>query len=107
MMLSAGACFFLTYWVGTQLQSELLPEVHQSEFTFEVALPVGTPLAETVNVLTAVEASILAQKERLKIETQINQLIAVDVGSKAAKAVGAALVNNAGADALLDAGWVF
>ncbi len=69
MMLSAGACFFLTYWVGTQLQSELLPEVHQSEFTFEVALPVGTPLAETVNVLTAVEASILAQKERLKIET--------------------------------------
>ena len=29
------------------LGSELLPEVHQGEFTVEVALPVGTPLEET------------------------------------------------------------
>ena len=69
MLLLAGACVALTYVVGTQLQTELLPEVHQSEFTFEVALPVGTPLDETVSVLSHVEEAILAQKEALQIET--------------------------------------
>lgn len=69
MLLLAGACCALTYVVGTQLQTELLPEVHQSEFTFEVALPVGTPLGQTVSVLSHVEETILAQKEALQIET--------------------------------------
>ena len=39
-----------------QLETELLPEVRQGEFTFEVALPVGTPLEETDRILSPVEA---------------------------------------------------
>ena len=63
------ACFALTYFVGKQLQSELLPEVRQNEFTFEVALPVGAPLDRTVLVLGDVEQAILDQKDELQIET--------------------------------------
>jgi hydrophobic/amphiphilic exporter-1 (mainly G- bacteria), HAE1 family len=43
--------------------------VHQSEFTFEVALPVGTPLDETVAALDRVESEILKRKAALQIET--------------------------------------
>ncbi|HAV64417.1 MAG TPA: acriflavin resistance protein [Verrucomicrobiales bacterium] len=69
MILLAVGCFGLTYVVGRQLESELLPEVHQNEFTFEVALPVGTPLDETVAALGEVEQAILARKDELGIET--------------------------------------
>ena len=69
MIVLAAGCFFLTYSVGRSLQSELLPEVHQSEFTFEAALPVGTPLDETVSVLSELEGAILARKDELHIET--------------------------------------
>ncbi len=69
MILLAVASVVLTYSVGSGLQSELLPEVHQSEFTFEVALPVGTPLDETVSVLSRVEGMILGEKEALGIDT--------------------------------------
>jgi hydrophobic/amphiphilic exporter-1 (mainly G- bacteria), HAE1 family len=67
MVVLTLACFVLTYTVGRQLQSELLPEVRQSEFTFEAALPVGTPLDETVSILSRVEQAILARKEELHI----------------------------------------
>ena len=63
MILLAAACFWVTYSVGRQLDTELLPEVHQSEFTFEVSLPVGTPLDETVRLLGDVEQKILDSKE--------------------------------------------
>ena len=56
-------CFGLTWWVGKQLETELLPEVHQSEFTFEVSLPVGTPLDQTVSILDDIEKTILKNKE--------------------------------------------
>ena len=69
MLLLAAACFVVTYTVGRQLQSELLPEVRQSEFTFEVSLPVGTPLDVTVKTLGEIEKQILAQKEELEIDT--------------------------------------
>ena len=69
MLLLAAACFVLTYTVGRQLQSELLPEVRQSEFTFEVSLPVGTPLDVTVETLGRIENEILAKKEELNIDT--------------------------------------
>jgi len=55
----ALATFGLTAWLATSLESELLPEVHQGEFTFEVELPVGTPLEETDTVLRPVEKAIL------------------------------------------------
>ncbi len=69
MLLLAAACFVVTYTVGRQLQSELLPEVRQSEFTFEVSLPVGTPLDVTVKTLGEIEKQILSQKEELEIDT--------------------------------------
>jgi len=56
-------CFGLTWWVGKQLETELLPEVHQSEFTFQASLPVGTPLEETVKLLSGVEQKILGSME--------------------------------------------
>ena len=69
MIVLTASCFALTYWMGRQLETELLPEVHQSEFTFEVALPVGTPLDQTVSILDGVEQAILKDKEiKSKIE---------------------------------------
>ncbi len=55
------ACAALTWHLGRQLGAELLPEVHQGEFTIEVDLPVGTPLEETVGTLSPVERAILAE----------------------------------------------
>lgn len=63
------ACVAFTYIIGRQLQSELLPEVHQSEFTVDAALPVGTPLDETISALGGVERRILERKDELNIET--------------------------------------
>jgi hypothetical protein len=48
---------------GSVLETELLPEVHQGEFTFEVNLPVGTPIEETGAILSRVEQAILANKD--------------------------------------------
>ncbi len=55
-----------TWLLASRLGSELLPEVHQGELTFEVALPVGTPLEETEAVLAPVERAILAEREHLR-----------------------------------------
>ncbi|HJN89459.1 MAG TPA: efflux RND transporter permease subunit [Verrucomicrobiota bacterium] len=60
-------CFGLTWWIGKQLETELLPEVHQSEFTFEASLPVGTPLDRTISILDEIEKSILKKREELGI----------------------------------------
>jgi HAE1 family hydrophobic/amphiphilic exporter-1 len=45
------------------LDNELLPEVHQGEFTFEVALPVGTPLEQTDAILKPVEQALLSERD--------------------------------------------
>ena len=60
------------YFSAARLDSELLPEVFQGEFTIEVALPVGTPLEATEQILTPVATAILAEREN--IETLIVQL---------------------------------
>jgi HAE1 family hydrophobic/amphiphilic exporter-1 len=44
----------------------LLPEVHQGEFTFEVGLPVGTPIERTSVILDEVEKTILANKQDIR-----------------------------------------
>ncbi|MEM6457007.1 MAG: efflux RND transporter permease subunit, partial [Acidobacteriota bacterium] len=59
VVLLAGLVFALTVQIGSQLSSELLPEVHQGEFTVEASLPVGTPLAQTEATLRPVERAIL------------------------------------------------
>jgi HAE1 family hydrophobic/amphiphilic exporter-1 len=66
MVALVAAVLGVTWAAARGLESELLPEVHQGEFTFEVALPVGTPLAETDAVLAPVERAILAEKEHIE-----------------------------------------
>jgi HAE1 family hydrophobic/amphiphilic exporter-1 len=66
IVLVAAGAFVLTGVVALDLDSELLPEVHQGELTFEVALPVGTPLEETEAVLTPLERAVLAEKENIR-----------------------------------------
>ena len=44
-----------TVWAAPQLDSELIPELHQGEFTVELSLPVGTPLQTTNEVMAPVE----------------------------------------------------
>lgn len=58
-------CTWITWEVGRQLENELLPQVHQGEFTFEVSLPVGTPLEQTQAILEKVEDTFLADKEAI------------------------------------------
>jgi hydrophobic/amphiphilic exporter-1 (mainly G- bacteria), HAE1 family len=57
------ACLGLTFVLFGRLGSELLPEVHQGEVTFELSLPSGTPLERTVATLTPIERAILADQE--------------------------------------------
>ncbi len=65
IVLLAAVLFGATAWLASRLDSELLPEVHQGEFTVEVALPVGTPLEETDDVLQPVEDAILAERQSI------------------------------------------
>jgi HAE1 family hydrophobic/amphiphilic exporter-1 len=62
----ALATLAATVAVVLSLSSELLPEVHQGEFTVEVALPVGTPLEQTEEILDPVEAAILSEREHIE-----------------------------------------
>jgi HAE1 family hydrophobic/amphiphilic exporter-1 len=55
-----GLLGWFTWQVSTTLETELLPEVHQGEFTLEVSLPVGTPIEHTSQRLGEVEQTILA-----------------------------------------------
>jgi HAE1 family hydrophobic/amphiphilic exporter-1 len=66
VVLASAATVVLTVGFALRLDSELLPEVHQGELTFEVQLPVGTPLEETEAVLTPLEQAILADKQHIK-----------------------------------------
>jgi HAE1 family hydrophobic/amphiphilic exporter-1 len=66
VFLLVALCGWLTWQAGTGLETELLPEVHQGEFTFEVGLPVGTPIEETAAVLRRVEDAILANKDEIR-----------------------------------------
>ncbi|MDP7048070.1 MAG: efflux RND transporter permease subunit [Verrucomicrobiota bacterium] len=92
MAVLTASCFALTYWVGTQLETELLPEVHQSEFTFEVALPVGTPLDQTVSILDDVEKTILKDKE-IKSKIEAIEKAAADLSNTDPKANEVARLN--------------
>lgn len=58
--------FAITWFVGRELDTELLPEVHQGEFTIEADLPVGTPLEETARILDHIEAAIRANQTDIR-----------------------------------------
>lgn len=57
---------WVTWEAGRRLETELLPEVHQGEFTFEVNLPVGTPIEQTQDILGRVEQAILADRASIR-----------------------------------------
>jgi HAE1 family hydrophobic/amphiphilic exporter-1 len=65
IVLVVAATFAATVWTLMALDTELLPEVHQGEFTVEVALPVGTPIESTESIVSPVERAILAEKEHI------------------------------------------
>ena len=66
MALIVLACFAATGWTLLSLDTELLPEVRQGEFTVEVQLPVGTPIEATEAIVTPVERAILEEKEHIE-----------------------------------------
>jgi HAE1 family hydrophobic/amphiphilic exporter-1 len=57
--LLALGCIVFTVVGAARLDSELIPELHQGEFTVEVSLPVGTPLEVTDSVLRELEGSFM------------------------------------------------
>ncbi len=61
-----GAALWGTWILAAGLESELLPEVRQGEFTVEVALPVGTPLEATHDRLKPLEEAILAERKHIQ-----------------------------------------
>lgn len=61
----AGSLVFMV-WGMTQLDTELVPELHQGEFTVELALPVGTPLAETDATMAPLEQRLIADVPHMR-----------------------------------------
>lgn len=59
------ACMGGLYAAAVSLDSELLPEVYQGEFTIEVALPVGTPLEQTEAILAPIERAVLTERDQI------------------------------------------
>jgi len=57
LTLGAGAA---TAWAAPRLDTELIPELHQGEFTVEMSLPVGTPLLATNETAAPLERQLLA-----------------------------------------------
>ena len=66
VLLIIGGTIWSSVWMLGQLETELLPEVRQGEFTFEVALPVGTPLEESDRILSGAEQAILSEREHIQ-----------------------------------------
>lgn len=63
LVIGAGAA---TVWAAPRLDNELIPELHQGEFTIELSLPVGTPLQATTEQMVPVEQSLIAAIPRLR-----------------------------------------
>lgn len=60
VLATCALLFALAAWRAPHLGLNLLPDVHQGEFTAYVGLPVGTPLATTDGVLSALEERVRA-----------------------------------------------
>ncbi len=59
----------VTIWIGRRIGTELIPEVHQGEFSVWVDFPVGTALQWTDRVVTELGAQILAMPEVERVLT--------------------------------------
>jgi HAE1 family hydrophobic/amphiphilic exporter-1 len=60
------AAFGLLGVGATRLDSELIPEIHQGEFTVELNLPVGTPLDQTDEAIRPLEQALRERIPRLR-----------------------------------------
>ncbi len=67
-VLSMLLAMLLTGGLLMRLDWELLPEVHQGELSFEISLPVGTPLEKTSATLIPVEKALRADARHLRQE---------------------------------------
>lgn len=56
-------------WGAAQLDTELIPAIHQGEFTAELALPVGTPLATTNETVRPLEDVVAESTPHLRTLT--------------------------------------
>ncbi len=63
-LLGLGSMVFVAWGAG-QLDTELIPQMHQGEFTAELTLPVGTPLAKTDATVGPLEAAVAEQTPHL------------------------------------------
>jgi HAE1 family hydrophobic/amphiphilic exporter-1 len=66
VLVGLGAALAVTVAGLATLDTELLPEVHQGEITFELALPPGTPLERTIATLEPIERALLAEREHVE-----------------------------------------
>jgi HAE1 family hydrophobic/amphiphilic exporter-1 len=60
------ASFGVVGWGVQQLDTELIPELHQGELSIELQLPVGTPLPHTDVVVQPVEQRVLQEVPNLE-----------------------------------------
>ncbi|MCA9715069.1 MAG: efflux RND transporter permease subunit, partial [Myxococcales bacterium] len=58
--------FASMFWAVPQLDTELIPEMHQGEFTVELNLPVGTPLSITDETMLPIERELEGSVPRLR-----------------------------------------
>jgi HAE1 family hydrophobic/amphiphilic exporter-1 len=62
----ALAAFGVMFVGATRLDSELIPEVHQGEFTVELSFPVGTPIDETDALVEPLEQALAERVPHLQ-----------------------------------------
>jgi len=60
ILLACGALIWMTVQVVPRLGTQLIPELHQGEFTAILRLPVGTRLEQTVAVVASLEDQLTA-----------------------------------------------
>ncbi len=65
----AAATVVLSIPVGGMLGQSLIPELHQGRFTAELALPVGTPLHQTIDRIREVETAVLDHPDVAHVHT--------------------------------------
>jgi HAE1 family hydrophobic/amphiphilic exporter-1 len=77
----AGLLFMASLWGLRFVGTEVLPEVHQGRFTIQAALPVGTPLVRTTDLVRTAEAIIAAHPDVQTVYATIGTDQRADSGS--------------------------
>ncbi len=67
----AGLAVLISIPLFGSLGQSLIPEMHQGRFTAEVALPVGTPLLQTIDVVNAIESELADNDDITHVHTVV------------------------------------